>query len=257
MKYSFRRIAIINRGEPAMRLIHAVRELNEEFGDETFRTIALYTEPDKNALFVREADEAYDLGTANFVDPKDGERKVRYLDYAALEKALIETQAEAAWVGWGFVAEHAEFAELCKKLGVTFIGPSGDVMRRVGDKIASKLLAESVGVPVAPWSQGAVETVDAARTHAHQLSFPIMIKATAGGGGRGVRRVKNDEELVAAFDSARVEALKFFGSSTVFIERAIVGARHIEVQVLADHFGTCWAVGVRDCTIQRRNQKVV
>jgi acetyl/propionyl-CoA carboxylase alpha subunit/acetyl-CoA carboxylase carboxyltransferase component len=191
------------------------------------------------------------------VDPKDGERKVRYLDYAVLEKALIETQAEAAWVGWGFVAEHAEFAELCKKLGVTFIGPSGDVMRRVGDKIASKLLAESVGVPVAPWSQGAVETVEAARTHAHQLSYPIMIKATAGGGGRGVRRVKNDEELVAAFDSARIEALKFFGSSTVFIERAIVGARHIEVQVLADHFGTCWAVGVRDCTIQRRNQKVV
>ena len=239
-----------------MRLIHAVRELNEEFSG-ILKTIALYTEADSQSLFVREADETYCLGTASYVDPNDGERKVRYLDYAALERALVETQADAAWVGWGFVSEHAEFADLCARLGVTFIGPNGDVMRRVGDKIASKLLAESAMVPVAAWSNGPVETIADARKHADRLGFPLMIKATAGGGGRGVRRVMNHDELAAAFDGARAEALKFFGSGVVFVERAVVGARHVEVQILADQHGACWAVGVRDCTIQRRNQKVV
>lgn len=239
-----------------MRLIHAVRELNAEHGD-LFRTIALYTEPDKNSLFVREADEAFAIGSPSFVDPKDGQRKLRYLDYAALERVLVESQADAVWVGWGFVSEHPEFADLCQRLGVVFIGPSGEVMRRVGDKIASKFLAESAGVPVAPWSNGPVDTLEEALSHAERLGYPVMIKATAGGGGRGIRRVKSSEELGPAFESARSEALKFFGLGTVFLERAILNARHIEVQVLADHHGTCWALGIRDCTIQRRNQKVV
>ena len=256
MPYNFSRVAIINRGEPAMRLIHAVRELNDELGL-SLRTIALYTEPDQGSLFVREADEAYCLGTATFDDPRDGERKIRYLDYAALERALKQTKADAAWVGWGFVAEHAEFADLCDRLRVVFVGPSGEVMRSVGDKIASKQLAERANVPVAPWSGTAVPTIEEAQAHAAKLGFPLMIKATAGGGGRGVRRVNSAQELAPAFESARAEALKFFGSATVFLERAIVGARHVEVQILADTHGRCWAVGVRDCTIQRRNQKVI
>jgi acetyl/propionyl-CoA carboxylase alpha subunit/acetyl-CoA carboxylase carboxyltransferase component len=256
MELSFTRVAIVNRGEPAMRLLHAVRELNEQYGSR-LRTIALYTEPDRRSMFVREADDAVCIGPASFVDPRDGQRKSKYLDYAALRHALAETHADAAWVGWGFVAEHAEFADLCRELGVVFIGPDGDAMRRVGDKIASKLLAESAHVPVAPWTGGPVESVEDALAWADKIGFPLMIKATAGGGGRGVRRILAREALEAAFQSARSEALKFFGSATVFLEKAIVGARHVEVQVFADHHGNCWAVGVRDCTIQRRNQKVL
>ncbi|HQP39073.1 MAG TPA: biotin carboxylase N-terminal domain-containing protein, partial [Polyangiaceae bacterium] len=256
MTSSFQRIAIVNRGEPAMRLLHAVRELEQEHRT-GLRTIALFTEPDRASTFVRDADESICLGEATFVDPRDGQRKSKYLDYEALERALVTSKAQAAWVGWGFVAEHAEFAELCAKLGVVFIGPDAEVMRSVGDKIASKRLAERADVPVAPWSGGPVDSLEDARAHAERLGFPLMIKATAGGGGRGVRRVTSPAELQAAFESARSEALKFFGSDVVFLERAIVGARHVEVQVIADAHGAAWALGVRDCTIQRRNQKVL
>ena len=253
---AFQRVAIINRGEPAMRLLHAIRELRQETGAD-LRTIAFYTEPDERSLFVREADERVLLGPATFVDPADGQRKSKYLDYAALEGALRACRADAAWVGWGFVAEHPQFADLCDRLGVTFIGPPGDVMRRLGDKIASKLLAEEANVPVAPWSGGPVDTVDQAREQVAKLGYPVMIKATAGGGGRGIRSVRSDDQLAEAFESARSEALKSFGDGTVFLEKRVEGARHVEVQIIADHHGTTWAVGVRDCTIQRRNQKVV
>src|SRR5512143_4177533 len=158
MPLEFQRVAIINRGEPAMRLIHAVRELNREAGDDAapLRTIALFTAPDRRAMFVREADEAVDLGAATFVDERDGERKSSYLDYRRLEQALVAARADAAWVGWGFVAEHAEFAELCLRLGINFIGPSPDSMRRLGDKITAKRLAEEARLPVAPWSGGPI-----------------------------------------------------------------------------------------------------
>jgi acetyl/propionyl-CoA carboxylase alpha subunit/acetyl-CoA carboxylase carboxyltransferase component len=255
MSHPFQRIAIVNRGEPAMRLIHAVREFNREH-DAQLRPIALYTEPDRHAMFVREADEAYDLGSALFIDPKDGERKVRYLDYVALERALTETRAEAVWVGWGFVSERADFVELCDRLGIVFIGPSAEVMRKLGDKITSKLLAEAAGVPVAPWSGGPVETLEEAHEHARRLGYPLMIKATAGGGGRGIRIVRVADELQTAFESARNEARNGFGDPTVFFEKRVTGAHHIEVQLIADG-ETCWAVGVRDCTLQRRHQKVL
>ncbi|MGF1510303.1 MAG: carboxyl transferase domain-containing protein [Myxococcota bacterium] len=256
MELSFRRIAIVNRGEPAMRLLHAVRELNQQHGWH-LQTIALYTDPDRQALFVREADERYHLGGATFVDPKDGQRKVSYLDYERLKRALIETRADAVWVGWGFVAEHAAFVELCDSLAINFIGPSAEVMHKMGDKIASKLLAEEAKVPVTPWSGGPVETLEDARRVCDALGYPVMVKASAGGGGRGIRRVKSPEELAERFESAKNEALKAFGDGTVFIETMVVGARHIEVQVIADKHGTVWAVGVRDCTVQRRNQKVI
>ncbi|MEM7675176.1 MAG: biotin carboxylase N-terminal domain-containing protein, partial [Myxococcota bacterium] len=252
----FRRVAIVNRGEPAMRLINAVREFNHERGTD-LKTIALYTEPDACAMFVREADEAYSLGSVTFRDDADGQIKNRYLDYAALERALRETGAEAAWVGWGFVAEHARFADLCDNLGVTFIGPPGDVIRQLGDKITSKKLAETARVPVAPWSGGPVETIDEALKWGRKLEYPLVLKATAGGGGRGIRKLQSEEELAPAFESAKNEALRAFGDGTMFMEKMVTGARHIEVQLIADHYGTVWPLGIRDCSLQRNNQKVV
>nr|HQV16890.1 biotin carboxylase N-terminal domain-containing protein [Gordonia sp. (in: high G+C Gram-positive bacteria)] len=243
----FSRIAIVNRGEAAMRLIHAVRDLAAETG-ETIETIALYTDVDRNATFVREADITYDLGPAS-ARP--------YIDLKALEKALVATRAEAAWVGWGFVAEDPAFAELCAQIGVTFIGPSPDAMRKLGDKIGGKQIAESVGVPVAPWSGGAVDTLEDAIAAAATIGYPMMLKATAGGGGRGIRVITEESDLVEAYERTRQEAARSFGSSVVFLERMVSGGRHVEVQVIADGQGTAWALGVRDCSIQRRNQKVI
>ena len=243
----FSRVAIVNRGEAAMRLIHAVQDLTAETGI-PIETVALHTDADRTATFVREADIAYDLGPAS-ARP--------YLDLQALERALVETGADAAWVGWGFVAEDPAFAELCEKIGVTFIGPSPDAMRKLGDKIGAKLIAEEVGVPVAPWSRGAVATLDAALASAARIGYPLMLKATAGGGGRGIRVVTNEAELADAYERTSQEAARAFGSGVVFLERLITGARHVEVQVIADGQGTAWALGVRDCSVQRRNQKVI
>ena len=244
-----RRIAIVNRGEAAMRLIHAVRDLNAEHPDaEPIRTIALYTDAEPNAMFVREADVAYALGSA---------AARPYLNYDRLEQALLDTGADAAWVGWGFVAEDPNFAELCDRLGVTFIGPSAEAMRQLGDKVGSKLIAEQVGVPVAGWSRGAVDTLDDALASAEQIGYPLMLKATAGGGGRGIRRVDDAAELREAYQRTRDEAGRAFGNDVVFLEKLVTGARHVEVQVIADGQGTAWALGVRDCSVQRRNQKVI
>ena len=243
----FRRIAIVNRGEAAMRLIYAVRDLAAATAI-PIETVALYTDVDRTATFVREADSAYDLGPAS-ARP--------YLDPKALQTALLTTGADAAWVGWGFVAEDPAFAELCEQIGVTFIGPSAEAMRKLGDKIGAKLIAEEVGVPVAPWSHGAVDTVEAALTAATEIGYPLMLKATAGGGGRGIRVVTNEDELVDAYERTSQEAARAFGSGVVFLERLVTGARHVEVQVIADGQGTAWALGVRDCSVQRRNQKVI
>ncbi|MDF2707183.1 MAG: Acetyl/propionyl-CoA carboxylase alpha subunit, partial [Nonomuraea muscovyensis] len=230
-----------------MRLIHAVRELAAETGTR-IETVALHTDVDRTAAFVREADLSYDLGPAS-ARP--------YLDLKALERALVETGADAAWVGWGFVAEDPAFAELCEEVGVTFVGPSAEAMRKLGDKIGAKLIAEEVGVPVAPWSRGAVETLDAALAAAARIGYPLMLKATAGGGGRGIRVVTNEAELADAYERTSQEAARAFGSGVVFLERLVTGARHVEVQVIADGEGTAWALGVRDCSVQRRNQKVI
>ncbi|AEV83030.1 acetyl-CoA carboxylase [Actinoplanes sp. SE50] len=230
-----------------MRLIHAVRELAAETGV-PIETVALYTDVDRTATFVREADIAYDLGPA---------ASRPYLDLKGLEHALIATGADAAWVGWGFVAEDPAFAELCDRIGITFIGPSADAMRKLGDKIGSKLIAEEVGVPVAAWSRGPVQTLEAALEAAERIGYPLMLKATAGGGGRGIRKVASAEELTEAYERTSQEAARAFGSGIVFLERLVTGARHVEVQVISDGQGTAWAIGVRDCSVQRRNQKVI
>ncbi len=256
MNLEFQRVAIVNRGEAAMRFIHAAREFNQEHGT-SLRTIALFTEPDRHAMFVREADEAVCLGPAQVPDQNTQQLKSSYVDYGRLERALTTARAEAVWAGWGFVAEHAEFADLCRDLGIVFIGPDGEAMRRAGDKIASKRLAEQNQVPVAKWSGGPVETLADAERHAERLGYPLLIKATAGGGGQGIRRVLSPSQLAEAFRSASAQAFKAFGDPTVFMEQLVQGARHVEVQVIADLHGKTWAVGVRDCTIQRRHQKIL
>ena len=235
MQRRFRRLAIVNRGEPAMRVIRAVRELNYE-RDEQIRLIALYTDAESEAMFVRDADEAVCVGPST-VAARDGARRSAYLDHAALERALRAARADAAWVGWGFVAEHPEFVELCDGLGIVFVGPDAAMMRCVGDKIEAKRLAEAAGVPVAPWSGGPVETFEEAEGHAERIGFPLMVKAAAGGGGRGIRRVDAAGELPAVFASARSEALQAFGDGTLFLERLVTPARHVEVQVIADGAG--------------------
>src|SRR6476620_6554669 len=230
-----------------MRLIHAVREINAA-GSGPIQTVALHTEGESRATFVREADLSYNLGPA---------AARPYLDLAALERALVATGADAAWVGWGFVAEDPAFADLCDRVGVTFIGPSAEAMRKLGDKIGSKLIAEEVGVPVAPWSRGSVDTLEDALVAAKEIGYPLMLKATAGGGGRGIRMVASAAALEDAYQRTRDEAARAFGNGTVFLERLVTGARHVEVQLIADAHGTAWAIGVRDCSIQRRNQKVI
>ena len=244
----FSRIAIVNRGEAAMRLIHSVRDINAEGGGAQIQTIALYTDAERSAMFVREADIAYPLGPA---------ASRPYLDLAKLERALVETSADAVWVGWGFVAEDPTFVDLCDRLGITFIGPSAAAMRQLGDKIGSKLIAEEVGVPVAPWSRGALDTLEDALETAARVGYPLMLKATAGGGGRGIRKVEDAAELEDVYQRTRDEAQRAFGNGAVFLESLVTGARHVEVQVIADGQGTAWAVGVRDCSVQRRNQKVI
>ncbi|HET8757596.1 MAG TPA: carboxyl transferase domain-containing protein [Solirubrobacteraceae bacterium] len=248
MRRPFARLAIVNRGEPAMRVIHAVRELNAQRVDDPIRVIALHTGGERQAMFVRHADEAVEL---------DASGRIGYLDHDALERALVAARADAVWVGWGFVAEDPRFAALCDRLGIVFVGPSAAVMRALGDKIAAKQLAETAGVPVAPWSGGPVDTVADAARHAAAIGYPLMIKAAAGGGGRGIRRVDGDDALPGAFASARAEAEQAFGDGTLLMERLVAPARHVEVQVIADGHGSAWAVGVRDCSFQRRNQKVI
>ncbi len=242
----FSRVAIVNRGEAAMRLIHAVRDLSAQTG-KRIETVALYTDADRTATFVREADIAYSLGPAS-ARP--------YLDHAVLEQALVATGADAAWVGWGFVAEDPAFAEVCEKVGVTFVGPNAEAMRKLGDKIGAKLIAEEVGVPVAPWSRGEVATLEDALRAGESIGYPLMLKATAGGGGRGIRKVSSADELADAYERTSQEALRAFGSGVVFLERLVTGARHVEVQVISDG-ETAWALGVRDCSVQRRNQKII
>ena len=250
---AFERVAIVNRGEPAMRLINAVREWNAE-GRRPLRTIAVHTAVDRHSMFVREADEAVLIGPD---DPDQAFAASPYLDYAELARALRESDADAVWPGWGFVSEKSDFARMCRQLGIVFIGPTPEVMERLGDKIASKKLAEEVGVPMAAWSNGPVADVAAARVHADRIGYPLMVKATAGGGGRGIRKVTVAAELEESFTRAASEGAKTAGDATVFMERAISGGRHVEVQVVADTAGDVWTLGIRDCSVQRRNQKVL
>src|SRR3954462_4323617 len=231
-----------------MRLIRAVRELNAEH-DYGIRVIALHTEAERRATFVRAPDEAVVLRGTGAGRP--------HLHHEELGRALRVSGADAAWVGWGFVAEDPAFAELCAELGVVFIGPPPEAMRLLGAKIEAKELAEQTGVPVAAWSGGPVEGIEDGRRHAETIGYPLIVKSRSGGGGRGIRVVRSEAELEEALTRTQVEAERTFGDPTVFMERLVEGGRHVEVQVIADQHGTVWAPGVRDCSVQRRNQKVI
>jgi acetyl/propionyl-CoA carboxylase alpha subunit/acetyl-CoA carboxylase carboxyltransferase component len=252
----FERLAIVDRGEAAMRCLHAVADLDAG-SDGRLTSIAVFTEPDRDAWFVRNADESISLGPATYVDLTEGTRKLAYLDHERLLDALVRAGADAVWVGWGLLAEQAAFARQCEEAGLVFVGPSSEVIRRVGDKIASKRVAEAAGVPVVPWSGDAVPDAAAALRAAEVLGYPVALKASAGGGGRAIRMVGRPDELPVAFEAARAEAVQELGDPTLFVEQRIAGARHLEVQVIGDRYGTVWATGVRDCSVQRANRKVL
>jgi acetyl/propionyl-CoA carboxylase alpha subunit/acetyl-CoA carboxylase carboxyltransferase component len=256
MPNEFKRVAIADRGEAAMRFVNAVREYNQERGTD-LRTIALFTEPDRGAMFVREADEAFDLGPAMFIDPRDGRPRSAYLDLERVEAVLLACGAEAVWPGWGFAAEDPAFAERLARRGIVFLGPPVRALRRFADKIASKKLADEAGVPTAAWSGGPVDSPEAAETIAARLGFPVLVKSAIGGGGRGIRRADSADALAEAFRSARAESRRAFGDPRVFIERLVEGARHVEVPFVADAAGAAWALPARDCSLQRRFQKVL
>lgn len=254
MTEPLRRIAVVNRGEAATRCLRAIRELRAEEGGDLVG-IALYTDPERFAPFVRDSDEAISLGPA-LRGPAGGPQRPAYLDHERVLAALRATRADAVWPGWGFLAEDPSFVDKLEAAGLIFLGPSAATMRMLGDKMTSKRVAESASVPVPVWSNGAVER-DALREQAEAIGFPLMMKATAGGGGRGIRRIESPDDLEAAFDSATQEAANAFGDGTLFLEVCVERARHIEVQIAADAHGGVLALGLRDCSVQRRHQKIV
>jgi acetyl/propionyl-CoA carboxylase alpha subunit/acetyl-CoA carboxylase carboxyltransferase component len=254
MKRSFSRVAVVNRGEAALRFLNAAVELNRE--GERIHTIALFTEPERQSLFVREADEAHSLGPATVEGP-DGRRTAAYNDLGLLERALRETRAEAAWPGWGFVAEQPAFAELCDRLGVTFIGPPAAAMRALGDKVSAKRLAERLGIPVVPWGGEGVSDAAEAVRQAVALGLPVIVKPSGGSGGRGVREAETAAAVALAARGARIEAGRLSGHPVVVVERRLDAVRQVDVQVVADAWGGVWALPAREASIQRRHQKLV
>ncbi len=232
-----------------MRCIRAVKALRAQEGGE-LQAVALYTEIDRDAPFVRHADLAIAL-------PAPRGEVAAYLDYDGLIAALRKAEADAVWPGWGFVAEHPAFVERLARERIRFLGPSPEAMRALGDKIGSKHLAEEVGVPVTAWSKGVVESEADAERWARAIGIPVVIKASAGGGGRGIRVIDVLEQVAPAFRSASSEAKSAFGDGRLFVEQKISGGRHIEVQIAGDRHGTVLALGCRDCSVQRRHQKVL
>jgi len=232
-----------------MRCIRTVKALRAREGS-AIEVVALYTDVDRDAPFVRHADRALALAPA-------ASPVAAYLDREGMLQALRAAGADAVWPGWGFLAEDPEFALRCAAADIRFLGPPGEAMRKLGDKIDAKRLAESHGVPVLPWSGGEVEDEGAALRLAEAVGYPLLVKASAGGGGRGIRLVGAPEDLAAALRSARAEALAAFGDDRVFLEAAVRGGRHVEVQIVADEHGAVHALGCRDCSVQRRHQKVI
>ena len=238
----FRKILIANRGEIAVRIIRAARELGIE-------TVAVYSTADKEALHTLLADEAVCIGPAKSTDS--------YLNMNAVLSAAVLTGSEAIHPGFGFLSENSKFATMCEEVGIKFIGPSGSVMDMMGDKINARAQMIKAGVPVIPGSDGEVHTAEEALEVADRIGYPVMLKASAGGGGKGIRKVERAEDLVPAFESASTEAKAAFGNGAMYLERVIYPARHIEVQILADQFGHVVHLGERDCSLQRNNQKVL
>ncbi len=238
----FHKVLIANRGEIAVRIIRACRELG-------VATVAVFSEADRTALHAQLADEAICIGPANTADS--------YLNIKAILAACEVTGADALHPGFGFLSENAAFARMCEKCGVAFIGPPASSMEQMGDKSMAKATMKAAGVPVVPGSDGEVPSLSDARRIAEEIGYPVMVKASAGGGGRGIRRVDTPSQLEAALTAAKEEALRFFGDDGVYIEKFIEDPRHVEIQILADSYGNVVSLGERDCSLQRRNQKLI
>lgn len=238
----FRKILIANRGEIAVRIIRACRELG-------VRSVAVYSTADKNSLHAQIADEAVCIGPPATKDS--------YLNMNAIIQAAVNTGAQAIHPGFGFLSENAEFARLCEKNNIVFIGPSYKSIEMLGDKAAAKETMAAAGVPVIPGSKGAVSSLDDAKAVAEKAGYPVLVKASAGGGGRGIRRVDEPEELENQITAAQQEAKNFFGDASVYIEKFLINPHHVEIQIIADTHGNYIYLGERDCSMQRRNQKVL
>lgn len=238
----FRRILIANRGEIAVRIIRACRELNIE-------TVAVYSTADVDALHVNLATMAVCVGPAKAADS--------YLNMKNILTAALETGCEAIHPGFGFLSENSDFARLCEKAGIKFIGPKADVIDALGNKASAKKLVRSVDVPVVPGSKGAIRDATELQNLAKEIGYPLLLKASAGGGGRGMRRVFKEEELLSCFEEAKAEARACFGNDEMYVEKLILNPRHVEFQILADEFGNVIHLGERDCSLQRKNQKLI
>ena len=237
-----RKVLIANRGEIAVRIIRACKELG-------LKTVAIYSEIDKDAMHTELADEAICVGTSKSKDS--------YLNESNIISAAVVTGCNAIHPGFGFLSEKASFASICEECNIKFIGPSSETISIMGNKSVAREIMKNANVPVIPGSEGIIETIDDDRIEAKKIGYPIMIKASLGGGGKGIRIVSNEDELENAFFTAKSEAKNNFGDDSVYMEKFIENPRHIEFQILGDNFGNIIHLGERDCTIQRRNQKVL
>ena len=237
-----KRVLIANRGEIALRVLRACREMDME-------TVAVYSQADKEALHVQLATQAVCIGPARAADS--------YLNQEALLTVAKAAGCDAVHPGYGFLSENADFADACVREGLTFIGPSGDTIRKAGSKSAARDIMRAAGVPVTPGSDGPVATVEEALAAAERVGYPVLLKASAGGGGRGIRRCNGPEDLPGAFEAAQAEAQACFGDGEMYLEKLVLRPRHIEFQILADRRGNVIHLGDRDCSVQRRNQKLI
>lgn len=242
MQLKFRKVLIANRGEIAVRIIRACQELG-------ISTVAVYSEADRDALHVRLADEAYCIGPTMSKDS--------YLNFTNIMSVATLTETDAIHPGYGFLAENADFAEICESCNIAFIGPSPEAISRMGDKSVAKQTMKEAGVPVIPGSDGLIEDLDEAIRLGREIGYPLIIKATAGGGGKGIRLAENEEMLIQQITTAQQEAQNAFGNAGVYLEKYLTGMKHVEIQVLADKHGNVVHLGERDCSVQRRRQKLV
>jgi acetyl-CoA carboxylase biotin carboxylase subunit len=238
----FKKILIANRGEIALRVIRTAREMG-------IKTVAVYSTADRDSLHVKFADEAVCIGKPHSADS--------YLNIPHIMAAAEITNADAIHPGYGFLAENAKFADICAKHGIKFIGPTPEMINSMGDKITAKETMIKAGVPVVPGGQGLLQSVDEAKGLAREMGYPIILKATAGGGGKGMRIVWEESELEKAYDTAKAEALASFKNDGIYMEKFVEEPRHIEIQVAGDQYGTVCHLSERDCSIQRRHQKLV
>lgn len=237
----FKKVLIANRGEIAVRAIRACRELG-------LKTVAIYSDADKNSLHVELADEAICIGPAN---PSES-----YLDIPKIMAALEVSKADAVYPGYGFLSENPKFAEIVERSGVKFIGPTSEVLAKIGDKVLAKQVAKKVGLPLVPGSEEPLEFNEALKLASH-IGYPVVIKAAAGGGGRGIRIIRDEKELREKFPVARKEAEISFGDGRLYLEKYVINPKHIEFQVIADEYGNVYVLGERECSIQRRHQKLI